>query len=354
MSEQKLPLDSRPQPDLNQEQLAQLNRLAQIQPERVETLQPHTPLGRTFLRATNRILGGMRSSFRTTAEFIAPDGSTDQEKDHLAANMLIARLNDEVGMGARFLAKSTGEAIGLKVNPESMQAIDEAVLFAANEYGGAIIATMHTGGLKAGTIELPDHLPSGSEIDMIVESAGDTIPKIAKGKAIVRAHTVGKPADLLQGPANDSYDKAMHLLHAGEEQEVNARRIAAVRQAVGNFKQDNENGQFLLLAVDRPELAGSTVDVAQFNTVRRLPSSPAKLSASTGRPVILVYPRITNGELHIDVGEPIMATSRDSDSIQAATQTLATQMEQLVRAHPDQWVVNRPIDEIWPYAKHEE
>lgn len=100
------------------------------------------------------------------------------------------------------------------------------------------------------------------------------------------------------------------------------------------------------LLADR-DIHGDGVEVDFFGETTTLPAGPATLAARTGAPLLpaAIY---FEGRGHHAVVKPPMATERQGrlrDDVARITQDLAGQLEQLIRAAPEQWHLQQPN---WP------
>lgn len=117
-------------------------------------------------------------------------------------------------------------------------------------------------------------------------------------------------------------------------------------QALSKLVKAVRAKKIVCLLSDR-DVSGTGVEVEFFGEKTTLPAGPALLARRTGAPLLptAVYFRGRGRIGH--VGPPIL-TSPDvklRDDIQRVTQELATAMEGLIRAAPDQWHLLEPN---WP------
>lgn len=97
------------------------------------------------------------------------------------------------------------------------------------------------------------------------------------------------------------------------------------------------------------DLKGRGVEVEFFGEMTTLPPGPATLAIRTGAPLFPVASYFDgNGHrLVIRPAIPVPDLEKRADKVRAMTQTLATEMEKLIREAPDQWhmvVPNWPSD----------
>ncbi len=103
----------------------------------------------------------------------------------------------------------------------------------------------------------------------------------------------------------------------------------------------------LAILVDRP-LASEGVPVTFFGKETRVPGGAATLALRTGAPVVpAALLRDGNGGYVAHIGDPIETHGggRSAEDIQALTQRIMSWLEELIRAHPDQWYMFR---HMWP------
>ena len=115
--------------------------------------------------------------------------------------------------------------------------------------------------------------------------------------------------------------------------------------AVSTALRDN---RVVALLCDR-DLGGTGVEVEFFGEVTRLPGGPALLALRTGAPILpsAVYLRDREG-VHCVIRPPlpVSRTRRPlRDDVRDVTQRLAYELEELIRAAPEQWHVFQPN---WP------
>lgn len=107
------------------------------------------------------------------------------------------------------------------------------------------------------------------------------------------------------------------------------------------------DGHAVCLLSDRVVAGAAAVPVDFFGERTLLPAGPATIALRTGAPLlpVAVYFR---GERHFaDCRQPVPAIreGRFRDDVQRVTQALANELEDLVRAAPEQWHVLQPN---WP------
>ncbi len=101
------------------------------------------------------------------------------------------------------------------------------------------------------------------------------------------------------------------------------------------------------LLADR-DLKGKGVEVVFFGETTTLPPGPATLALRTGAPLLPVASYYDGDNAYRVVVEPPIPVPDEgtrSEKVQAMTQALATEMERLIRAAPNQWHLVQPN---WP------
>ena len=118
------------------------------------------------------------------------------------------------------------------------------------------------------------------------------------------------------------------------------------KQAMGRLVKAVKGRRIVCLLSDR-DIAGSGIEVEFFGERTTLPAGPALLARRTGAPLLptAVYFRGSGHFAH--VGSPIWANDgvKLREDLARVTQDLATAMEKLIAAAPDQWHLLEPN---WP------
>lgn len=117
-------------------------------------------------------------------------------------------------------------------------------------------------------------------------------------------------------------------------------------QAGGQVVRALKANHVVCLLCDR-DIAGGGVEVEFFGERTRLPGGPATLALRTGAPLIptAAYFR---GRGHLGVCRPPIPTERQGtlrDDVARITQRIAYELEELIRAAPEQWHLMQPN---WP------
>lgn len=88
------------------------------------------------------------------------------------------------------------------------------------------------------------------------------------------------------------------------------------------------------------------VPVRLFGAWTTLPAGPATLAAKTGGSIAFVaMRRVDGGRFRIEPGTPIRVPTTSPADVQRATQAMATALEGVIAAAPEQWYSFKPI---WP------
>ena len=106
-------------------------------------------------------------------------------------------------------------------------------------------------------------------------------------------------------------------------------------------------GEVVGLVCDR-DIAGGGIEVEFFGERTKLPGGPATLALRTGAPVLPVAIYFDGPHHHRGVVRPpipIERTGRLRDDVARVTQTIATELEGLIRQAPEQWHLFMPN---WP------
>ena len=109
------------------------------------------------------------------------------------------------------------------------------------------------------------------------------------------------------------------------------------------------DGGFVALVADRPTHArGEGANVRFFGEWTRVPAGPAHFALKTGAPVIVTGVWRTPSNTYAGFALPPLRFTSTEDrrrDVDAAMQRVFVQLEQVVRAHPDQWYMFR---RMWP------
>ncbi|MEW6232474.1 MAG: hypothetical protein AB1566_09205 [Chloroflexota bacterium] len=135
---------------------------------------------------------------------------------------------------------------------------------------------------------------------------------------------------LVQGPR---IKRGIRIMHADGN--------GVVRQLYQALKQNQVVG----LAIDLPT-NGEGVPVRFFDGTVSLPAAPAALSLKTGAKVLVGYlARLADDHFAGGFGAPIEyeATGDRQRDVAALTQEIVSALEEIIRKHPDQWYMFRPL-----------
>ncbi len=105
-------------------------------------------------------------------------------------------------------------------------------------------------------------------------------------------------------------------------------------------------GHVVCLLADR-DIAGDGVEVEMFGETTTLPAGPAVLAIRSGAPLLPTAVYFRGRRHHAVVGPPLAVERRGRlrDDVATITQELAKQLEELIRAAPEQWHLQQPN---WP------
>ena len=115
-------------------------------------------------------------------------------------------------------------------------------------------------------------------------------------------------------------------------------------------------GRTVGLVADR-DILGSGVEVEFFGETTTLPAGPAVLALRTGVPLLPCAIYFDGPDGHRVVIRPPLAVAREGgfrEDVQRVTQVLAHELEELIRAAPEQWHLmqpNWPSDPGWPHQR---
>jgi lauroyl/myristoyl acyltransferase len=131
-------------------------------------------------------------------------------------------------------------------------------------------------------------------------------------------------------------------------------RAIPIESGVREMLATLRRGEALAVLVDKPLAAAAAeagVAVSFFGRTTRVPPGAATLALRTGAPVLpaaLVHDPAGAGYVAY-IGEPIQAPTgparRSAAEVQQLTQRIMDWLEEVIRRHPDQWYMFRPM---WP------
>lgn len=119
------------------------------------------------------------------------------------------------------------------------------------------------------------------------------------------------------------------------------------RQVMRELEAAIARNDAVALLADR-DLAGRGVEVEFFGERTTLPAGPATLALRTGAPILPVASYFSDGGHHVVIRPPVKVDAEAENrsvEIQAITQRIAAELEQLVLAAPEQWHLLQPN---WP------
>jgi KDO2-lipid IV(A) lauroyltransferase len=142
----------------------------------------------------------------------------------------------------------------------------------------------------------------------------------------------------------------MRRLVNGLRSALGVRLLAADRSGARNIIRALRRNELVVLAGDRG-VSGTGAWVRFFGAPAFLPAGAAALALRTGAAILPVATcRLPDNRVLLEVGTPIgFARTGDFDAdVAAITQTLAAEFEKVIRQHPQEWVVMRPVWESGP------
>lgn len=114
------------------------------------------------------------------------------------------------------------------------------------------------------------------------------------------------------------------------------------------FRALNQPSNLVCSAIDR-DVIGNGVEQEFFGAKAKLPLGTADLACRTGAPVVPVHVHRENSRYVIDFNPELMfvpeKTGDKAADVERTAARMLREIEKLIRATPDQWVVLQPI---WP------
>jgi lauroyl/myristoyl acyltransferase len=110
------------------------------------------------------------------------------------------------------------------------------------------------------------------------------------------------------------------------------------------LRQALQQEHVVLIQADRAEPGQPGKRVAFFDGHIMVPTGPMRLAAITGAPVLPVFCyRAHDGKVNVRIEPPIVVSSTDADTVDAAVMQYVGHLEQQVRQYPDQWLMLQPV-----------
>ncbi|MFQ5524253.1 MAG: phosphatidylinositol mannoside acyltransferase [Acidimicrobiia bacterium] len=118
------------------------------------------------------------------------------------------------------------------------------------------------------------------------------------------------------------------------------------REVMRQLEEAIASNKAVALLSDR-DLRGRGVEVKFFDEVTTLPPGPATLAIKTGAPLFPVATYFSDGGHHVVIRPPLSIPLGQNrrEQVQAMTQALAEEFEELIRVAPEQWHIVVPN---WP------
>ena len=115
-------------------------------------------------------------------------------------------------------------------------------------------------------------------------------------------------------------------------------------RVLGTLAQRLRQGALVALVADR-DLSRSGIDVTFFGGPARMPAGPALLAMKTSAPLITAFVSYTDSGINIDFNEVAIPNSgSDEDRVLEIVQRMATQFEDGISEHPQDWHM---LQRIW-------
>jgi phosphatidylinositol dimannoside acyltransferase len=125
--------------------------------------------------------------------------------------------------------------------------------------------------------------------------------------------------------------------------------LPLTRSGLRQVLQALDNDEMVVTAIDR-DIMGTGITVDFFGRPARIPEGPAAIALRKGTPLlpVVVY-RLPDDTFQAYGYPPIFAepTGDRAADVRRVTGQLVRRLEEMIRAHPDQWHVPHPI---WPEA----
>jgi lauroyl/myristoyl acyltransferase len=164
------------------------------------------------------------------------------------------------------------------------------------------------------------------------EWAGAWLTQVARIPVTVVVEPV-EPSELFEFFVDYRRDLGMNIVPLGER--AGAEILRAIRER-----------HVVCLLADR-DIQGDGVPVELFGEATTLPAGPAALALRSGAPLLPTAVYFRGRGHHAVVGPPVAAErqGRLRDDVARITRDVATRLEELIRAAPEQWHLQQPN---WP------
>ncbi len=121
--------------------------------------------------------------------------------------------------------------------------------------------------------------------------------------------------------------------------------VAADNGALRTMYQALRRNEVVVIAADR-DVMGNGAPVRFFDAPTTLPDAPAVISLRTGAPILVGYTMQQGDDsYYMEIG-PVVPAPEVADPRQSArrlTDAVTARIENIIRLHPDQWVVFEPV-----------
>jgi KDO2-lipid IV(A) lauroyltransferase len=121
--------------------------------------------------------------------------------------------------------------------------------------------------------------------------------------------------------------------------------LPATRPGLRKVLEALDANEMVVTAIDR-DMVGSGVKVDFFGRPARIPEGPAAIALKRGTPLLPVCVLRNPDDTYLAIGSPPIFAERTGDhqaDVRLVTEKLVRHLEEIIRAHPDQWHMPHPI-----------
>jgi KDO2-lipid IV(A) lauroyltransferase len=121
--------------------------------------------------------------------------------------------------------------------------------------------------------------------------------------------------------------------------------LPATRSGLRKVLEALDANEMVVTAIDR-DLLGTGVEVEFFGRRARIPEGPAAIALKRGTPLLPVCVLRNPDDSYQAIGSPPIFAERTGDhqaDVRRVTEKLVRHLEEIIRAHPDQWHMPHPI-----------
>jgi lauroyl/myristoyl acyltransferase len=121
--------------------------------------------------------------------------------------------------------------------------------------------------------------------------------------------------------------------------------LPATRAGLRKVLEALDANEMVVTAIDR-DMLGTGVEVEFFGRPARIPEGPAAIALKRGTPLLPVCVLRNPDDTYQAIGSPPIFAERTGDhhaDIRRVTRELVKHLEEIIRAHPDQWHMPHPI-----------